>query len=648
MESQSESSIQRFLNQALKWSGGFYLVLATLIAQAGSVFVASSAIYIAQINAEFSAADLGQMISLVGFLFLMSSLLILTFSYLFNKEAFHGLQQYKKGNPRPGGTSAQLVAWQQIGTWTWKYALAASFVNLFVVGIPTLSYLFTIHATYDQMIYILISGTIVILAVITLNTSILDRLLIPVRHVLLPESFDAQLTGIKELTLSKRIYLVVPAMIILSILLVAPIGYHQTFRALYKEIGSAQVLFELQAQSILVSAFAIFLGLGLVYLFSISISHPLNEMIDVFKRVEQGDLKQRARVLASDEIGQVTIYFNRMISRLDEFQENLEKQVQERTAQLEVLNEMGRVAASTLDPDTLMENIVKLIEKRLGYYHTAIYLVDSDNRWAEIKQASGEAGRILKKSQYRVEINDLTLLGRAIKKRETQMTLTTSKESYHHQNPLLPFTRSEIILPLLIGDKVLGALDVHSTKEAAFGQQEIETLQNMANQAAIALGNARLFQETQQNLQELRNIQRQYLRQAWEESNLPQGEMTLSIGDDTESGNKFAIEIPIALRDQVIGKIQLEREENVTPEEQTWMQAIATQTALALENARLLEETQSVANREKTIAEITNKIWTSTTMEGILQTAIRELGVALDATEATIALTNADEYPAIP
>jgi GAF domain-containing protein len=96
--------------------------------------------------------------------------------------------------------------------------------------------------------------------------------------------------------------------------------------------------------------------------------------------------------------------------------------------------------------------------------------------------------------------------------------------------------------------------------------------------------------------------------------------------------------VPIALRDQIIGQLHIEGNEVFSPEEQNWLEAIATQTALALENARLLDESQSTAIREKFVTEITNKIWSSTTIDGILQTAIRELGQILDATEATIEL----------
>jgi len=637
METPSEKTQQNSLHQILKWSGGFYLLLSVIAAQIGSSVVAIPITLISQINAEFPTPEFLQYVKLTVYFSLLEITVLIFFSYLFNIKVFHGIQRWKIGNTLPAGSPGEYAAWKQINAWPLKYAILASSTRIFIVGLPLLYYLNRlVNASFDQTIYFLIGMTIIVLAVITLNTSILDHLLIPVRQALLPKSFDTQLEGAIGLTLSARIYVVVPAMIILSILLIAPIGYHQTVTVLYREIGSAEVLRTLQVQSIIVSGFAVFLGLGLVFLFSKSLTNPLNDMIAVFKKVEQGDLKQRVRIVASDEISQVAIYFNRMISRLDELQTTLERQVDDRTAQLRAIIEVGQAAISILDPDQLMVNIVNLIQDQFGHYYTGIYLVDSSGRWAELKEATGEAGRALKNSKHRLEINDQTLIGRTLRKGEAQVIMDADKEIARFEHPLLPYTRSEIALPLVIGDRILGALDVQSTQEAIFGQQDVETLQNMANQVAIALENARLFQATQENLQELRNIQRQYLHQAWVVSDLPHSETTLSIGDETDVENLHSIDVQIALRDQVIGNILLEKDQNVTAEESTWIQAIATQAALALENARLLEESQSLAFRERLIADITGKIWNSTTVEGVMQTAIQELGRSLQASEATI------------
>jgi GAF domain-containing protein len=237
-----------------------------------------------------------------------------------------------------------------------------------------------------------------------------------------------------------------------------------------------------------------------------------------------------------------------------------------------------------------------------------------------------------------VEVTNSNVIGIAIRSRKAQSIIDASEKAIKFEIPVLPYTRTELALPLMVGDQVLGALDVHSSKVAAFSEQDIETLQNMANQVSISLDNARLFQETHHSLNEMRNIQKQYLREAWIDSYLPQDGVTLSVGDDSNKENTNFVQVPITLREQIIGQLKLEGDEPLSAEEENWIQAIATQTALALENARLLEESQSIAMREKFVTEITNKIWASTSMDSVLQTAVRELGQILDATEATIEL----------
>jgi GAF domain-containing protein len=205
---------------------------------------------------------------------------------------------------------------------------------------------------------------------------------------------------------------------------------------------------------------------------------------------------------------------------------------------------------------------------------------------------------------------------------------------------LLPNTRSEIALPLLVGDRVIGALDVQSAKEAAFDQENIITLQGMANQVAIALENARLFQETQNSLEEIRTVQRTYLANTWsavadKQSHFEYTAPGVLPSTDTPLNT---IEIPITLRDQPIGNIRLDCPKPLTSEERNLLEAVATQAAIAMENVRLLEDSQQIAFRERLVAEITGKIWSAANVDVILQTSIKELSRALRADEAIIHL----------
>jgi len=188
-----------------------------------------------------------------------------------------------------------------------------------------------------------------------------------------------------------------------------------------------------------------------------------------------------------------------------------------------------------------------------------------------------------------------------------------------------------------VGERVIGALEMHSKKETAFLPQNADAYQNMANQVAIALENSRLFREAQQSIREMDATQRQYLKEAWLSLAREQN-FVYALGAEDAIKEQRALEIPLTLRDQVIGRINLAAAEGWSPEQKSLIEAVASQAALALENARLVQESQSVAMRERLASEITAKIWASRTMDSILQTTVRELGRALEAAEVSISI----------
>lgn len=627
---------QNFLSRLLAKTGGWYIVIVTFLAQIAASATTLLGVIFEQLNADYSAQTqaLLERIEIIVIPAVIITLLAIVF--IMTRNTHTRLNAWKR-NPELFKKEDNVEDWKTIQNITWNYASAASIVSFSFIIIPKTVLLSRPGmATQDQIIYGLIAGLITTLSFVPLSAILLDRFMVPVRSLLLPKDFSQQLSGLSKLKILYKILAVVFISLLITALLIAPIGYHQTTRVLYEEVGSLKVLTDLQIQSILVSGFAIVFAISLAFLFSRSISDPLQQLLESFQKVESGDLSTRVPVISSDEVSRLAIYFNRMIARLQDFQSDLEKMVEERTAQLKAINEVGRVATSILDPDELISRVVNLITDEFGYYYSAIYLIDSTNKWAELRGASGEAGRVLKESKHRLETDRSNIIGRAIRSRQAQILLDVGETAVRFNYTLLPYTRSEISLPLYVGDRALGALDVHSSQEAAFSEQDIETLQNMANQVAISLDNARLFQETRQNLQEMRSIQKQYLREAWLDTNLPSDELLLVAGESSKGDNINLVEVPITLRDQVIGQLSLETEEALSLDEQNWIQEIATQTALALENARLLDESQSAAMREKFVTESTNKIWSSSTIDGVLQTAVRELGQILDVTEATI------------
>jgi GAF domain-containing protein/HAMP domain-containing protein len=640
------------LERLLTKTGGWYVLIVTAAAQVIALLGAIPGVLSIQVNADFSEALAQAFTITVPVLIILSNLMMLGVSWWMTRSAQNRLNQWAKGTLKPN-PAEELAAWREITSLVWRYGIAAVIVN-FVVNVlpPVLMALLqsdTVSSPFQPTslsspdpVYILLGGLAAVFGSVILVVLMIDRFTLPARLVLVPNDFDTQLQGRAGALLVGKFQVLNLALIAIAIVLIAPIGYHQTIRILYAEVSSLEVYSNLQVQSILFSMLALLLGAILSYYVARAVSNPIKELIETFDKIEQGDLSQRAPITATDELGIVTMHFNRMVSRLDALQNTLEQQVVERTKQLSATNEVGRVASSSLDPDELLAKVIHLFPERFGYYYAAIYLLDPSEKWAELKEATGEAGNVLKQNRHRLEVAGRSMVGTAIREKTARIAQIASEEKQRYENPILSYTRSEIALPLIVGDRVLGALNVQSTKESDFGPQLIETMQNMAGQVAIALENARLFQEAQHNIREMRTIQQQYLLEGWSGFTAQrEDELEYQVGDESDEKSK-KIEVSISLRDQVLGQIRLEGTEDWTPEQESLANAVATQAAIALENARLVSESRKIAVYERMLAEINSRIWSSATIDGVLQTAVKELGRRLSASQATIEL-NLDE-----
>jgi GAF domain-containing protein len=195
-----------------------------------------------------------------------------------------------------------------------------------------------------------------------------------------------------------------------------------------------------------------------------------------------------------------------MTSQMRVFIDSLELQVEARTAQLEASADVGRAVASILDPDQLLRQVVNLITDRFGFYYAAVFTLDEAGKWAVLHAATGEAGRELLNRGHRLEVGGRSMVGYVTAQRKPRVALDVGEEAVRFNNPLLPNTRSEIALPLAVGERVLGALDVQSVQEAAFDDTSAAVLQSMADQVAIALNNAAQYSESQTNVTALNNL----------------------------------------------------------------------------------------------------------------------------------------------
>ncbi|MBN1953580.1 MAG: GAF domain-containing protein [Anaerolineae bacterium] len=169
--------------------------------------------------------------------------------------------------------------------------------------------------------------------------------------------------------------------------------------------------------------------------------------------------------------------------------------IQRRAIQLEASAEVGRAIASIFDVDQLLHRSVDLICDRFGFYHAAIYLLDKSGEGLVLREATGDAGLEMKAQGYRLPVDESSMVGWTAARRQSRLALNTEKDLAPFQHAPLPHTRSEVTLPLVVGGRLMGVLDVQSNYEAAFDSDDVRTLQSMADQIGVAIDNARRFTE---------------------------------------------------------------------------------------------------------------------------------------------------------
>jgi putative methionine-R-sulfoxide reductase with GAF domain len=233
---------------------------------------------------------------------------------------------------------------------------------------------------------------------------------------------------------------------------------------------------------------------------------PIIRLTAVAASVTAGDLTAQARVESSDEIGTLATTFNSMTKQLRELISGLEQRVAERTRGLQAAAEVSRATTSVLDPNELLRQTVDLVRERFDLYYVGLFLLDEERRFAVLHAGTGEAGQKMLARGHRLKVGGISMVGWCTANAQARIALDVGEEAVRFDNPLLPDTHSEMALPLISRGQVIGALDVQSTKEAAFDEADIAVMQTMADQLANAIENARLFEETQRLAQRERII----------------------------------------------------------------------------------------------------------------------------------------------
>lgn len=227
-----------------------------------------------------------------------------------------------------------------------------------------------------------------------------------------------------------------------------------------------------------------------------SLTAPITQLTQVAEQVATGDLSVRSNISSADEIGVLSRSFDSMTVQLQQILQGLEQRVAERTRTIELSADVSRRLSTILDPGVLVSEVVELLQSTFNYYHVHIYLLDESGEKLVMAGGTGEAGREMLQRGHSIPYGR-GLVGRAAQSSAPVLVSDTQQDPDWLPNPLLPETRAELAVPIIFGEQVLGVLDVQQNWVEGLGVQDTELLTAVANQLAIALRNARQYEEAQ-------------------------------------------------------------------------------------------------------------------------------------------------------
>ena len=386
--------------------------------------------------------------------------------------------------------------------------------------------------------------------------------------------------------------------------------------------------------------------------------------------------------LSRRNLGRAVVQANEALRGWRGLSATLERRVAERTSELErrarylgATASVARDTAAVMDLDRLLVQVVELISEQFGFYHTGVFLLDDaagvKGEWIVLKAASSAGGQRMLARDHRFRVGARgtasSIVGYVVDSGQPRVALDVGEDAVYFDNPDLPETRSEMALPLRVRGEIIGALDVQSRETAAFSDEDVAVLQTLADQVAVAIQNARLFQQVEESLEAERRAYGELSRDAWAsllrarpdlgftrtrggmspagDAWRPETEQAIqagriTVGEDDGTG-EVILAIPVKVGDRVVGVVDAKRRVEAgewSPQEIQLVETLSEQLGLALEGARLYQDTQRRAAQEQLVSQVTSRMRESLDIEKVLKTASEELYQALGLEELMISL----------
>lgn len=382
------------------------------------------------------------------------------------------------------------------------------------------------------------------------------------------------------------------------------------------------------------------------------LAKPIVDLRDMANKISQGEFNTHiANIPKTRELAELSLDLNKMTDNLQELINGLEERVAERTSgltkrteQLRAASYIARQTADVQDLSSILQIVVDLITNQFGYYHAGLYLINETGNEAILQAASSEGGKRMVERGHALEIGSQGIVSYVASQKRARIALDIGTDVVFFNNPDLPMTRSEVALPLMIRNKVLGVLDIQSDQPQAFRAEDVDVFQTLADQVAVAIENARLLGESQAALMQLEAVSTLRTRDAWNQKLLGQElaftftPLGIRLEANSGSAGENGVQTPITLRGQTIGSISLARKDNArwSKFDEDLVNEVAYQVGLAVDNLRLLEDAQQRARQEQTIGELATRFSQALDIDSLLQTAARELGQMPDVSEVSV------------
>ena len=467
----------------------------------------------------------------------------------------------------------------------------------------------------------------------------------------------------------------VRAKLVLGFTILSAVVSALTARGIYTNLHtdlSPELQETILEQSILVVLVALGLGAFFGAVAGNALTEPIVSLTKGAEAFASGQLDKSIEITSRDEIGKLTETFNTMAGELRGLIGGLEQRVADRTrdlegqtleleaankriqiraTQFEALTQVTQTITSVRDLQTLLPIVTRVISEKFGFYHVGIFLLDEVGQYAILSAANSEGGKKMLDRKHRLRVGEEGIVGYAAATGTPRIAMDVGTDAVFFNNPDLPETHSEMALPLISKNIIVGALDVQSREVGAFTDEDVQMLSLLADQVSLAIENARLFEETRRALGEAEAISRQIIREGFGrlamEQNLVGYQYSVSGAKALQEPIKLTepvqgkgkksktdtsqVLVPIELRGETIGMLSVQTPslDALNQDQIDLIKAVAERVALSAENARLFDETARRAERERMVSDITSKIRSLNDPDLMIKTAMEELRNAL-------------------